>query len=125
MNRVEDLHKILQELRQTSSDIEACTLFSEDGLPIASLPSDVIAISEDYIAALSSALLSMAARASEDFQRGGLEQLFVKGDNGYTLIMTAGSASALVVVIGREANIDMIFSEMNRAVERLSDILAS
>ena len=37
MSRSEDLNNILEKLRASSSDIEACAVVSEDGLMIASL----------------------------------------------------------------------------------------
>ena len=124
MDRVEALNEILQDLQRSSADIDVCTVFSEDGLPIASLVPMGLGMGEDYIAALSSALLSMWVRASEDFKRGRFEH-FVKGESGYTLIMAAGASSALVVISGQDAKLDLVFSEMNQAVERISDVLAA
>jgi len=123
MNRTELLNEALHNLQRSSSDIEACTVFSEDGLVIASsLPPDM---DEDHVAAMTSAMLSMGGRTADELKRGKLEQLFVKGDNGYAIVMHAGTYSALVAITRKDAKLGLIFLDMNRAVKTIAEILAS
>jgi predicted regulator of Ras-like GTPase activity (Roadblock/LC7/MglB family) len=75
MARIDLLDEALENLKASSSDVEACAVASEDDLAIASvLPQGVEA---DRVAAMSAAMLSMGARISGELKRGALEQLFV------------------------------------------------
>ncbi len=122
MNTTEALNQALKDLQRSSQDIEACTLFSEDGLVIASsLPPDM---DEDHISAIGSAILSFATKAANELKRGGLEQFLIKGDNGYAITMQATGYSALTAITRKEAKLGLIFLDMKRAVEKIKGILA-
>ena len=44
---------------------------------------------------MSAALLSLGARVARELDRGTLEQVLVKGDNGYVLMLQAGNDAVL------------------------------
>ena len=122
MSRPEKLNQELSNLQASSADVEACAVVSEDGLTIASsLPQD---FEETRIAAMSAAMLSMGTRTVAELQRGNLEQLFVKGDNGYVIIMQAGPHAVLLAMTRKEAKLGLIFLDMSRAAEAVKDILS-
>lgn len=121
MSKVDDLNKILADLQASSSDVEACAVVSEDGLIIASsLPQDV---EEARVAAMAAAMISMGERTSSELKRGKLEQLFVKGDNGYVINMHAGEYAVLLALTRAEAKLGLIFLDMKRAAEGIRDLL--
>lgn len=122
MNRAEQLNQILENLRAGSSDIEACAIVSEDGLMIASmLPQG---IEETQIAAMSAAMMSMGTKTAKDLNRGSLQQLLVKGDNGYVIGMSASPFASLLALAKKEARLGLIFLELSRATEAASKALA-
>lgn len=121
MSRSEDLNKALSNLQASSADIEACAIVSEDGLIIASsLPQG---FEETHIAAMSAAMLSMGSRTASELNRGDVQQLFVKGENGYVIIMHAGPHAALLSMARKEAKLGLIFLDMSRAAEEVKSIL--
>jgi len=121
MSKIEELNKVLAELQASSSDVEACAVVSEDGLIMASaLPQDV---EEARVAAMSAAMLSMGARTALELNRGELEQLFVKGDAGFVVIMQAGKHGVLVGLARKEAKLGLLFLDMSRAAEQTSAVL--
>ncbi|MBU7009780.1 MAG: roadblock/LC7 domain-containing protein [Theionarchaea archaeon] len=83
-SKVEVLTGLLKDLEATTPDIEASAVVSVDGLMIASaLPRDV---EEDRVAAMSAAMLSLGERTASELARGGLSEVYVKGENGYIVL---------------------------------------
>lgn len=123
MLRNEALNKALENLQASSSDIEACAIVSEDGLMIATLlPA---AHDDGPIAAMSAAMMSIGTRASRELKRGELQQIFVKGENGYVVIMNAGPHAVLLALARKEAKLGLVFLDMSRAADEAKKILAN
>ena len=121
MSRTDDLNNALANLQASSADVEACAVVSEDGLIIASsLPQN---LEETHIAAMSAAMLSMGSRTATELKRGALQQLFVKGENGYVIIMYAGPNAALLAMTRKEAKLGLIFLDMSRAADEVKKVL--
>ncbi len=122
MSRTEELNRALSNLQASSADVEACAVVSEDGLIIASsLPQG---LEESHIAAMSAAMLSMGSRTASELERGELQQLFVKGKDGYVILMHAGPHAALLAMARKEAKLGLIFLDMSRAAQEITEILA-
>ncbi len=80
-------------------------------------------LEESRIAAMSATMLSMGSRTSSELQRGKLQQLFVKGEDGYVIIMYAGPNAVLLAMTGKEAKLGLIFFDLSRAAEEVENIL--
>lgn len=123
MHRIEELTHVLAELQDSSGDIEACAVVSEDGLMMASsLPTGV---EEARVAAMSAALLSIGARTGAELDRGAVEQVFVRGPRGYVVIVQAGAHAAMVGLARKEAKLGLLFLDLARAAEKAARILAA
>jgi len=121
ISRVDQLTNSLYELQGSTADIEASVIVSVDGLMIASaLPSDA---TEDRVAAMSAAMLSLGERIAMELGRGALEQVYVKGDQGYVILMSVGEEAVLTVLARGRAKLGLVFLEMRRAVENLNRLL--
>jgi predicted regulator of Ras-like GTPase activity (Roadblock/LC7/MglB family) len=123
MSRKDDLNNALSSLQSSSADIEACAVVSEDGLVIASSLPRADGFEENHIAAMSAAMLSMASRTAEELSRGKIEQLFVKGENGYVIISHAGPHASLLALAAKQAKLGLVFLDMSRAAEEIRSIL--
>jgi hypothetical protein len=122
MSRTDDLNNALSNLQAASADIEACAVVSEDGLTIASsLPHNM---EEDRIAAMCAVMLSMGGRTAKELQRGELDQLFVKGKNGYVIISHAGAHASLIAITRKDAKLGLIFLDMSRTAAEIAAILS-
>jgi len=118
MSRNEQILYILQDLVGRSQDVEGAMLVTLDGLPLASaLPQGA---DEDRVAAMAAAALSMGARATAELRRGSLEQVLVKGDSGYVVIISAGKDTVLAAISNGEAKLGMILYEMKIAARDLA-----
>ncbi len=119
--REQMLRSILSELNGTSADIEASAVISSDGLTMAALlPQDV---DEDRVGAMAAAMLSLGERTSRELVRGDLEQVMVKGENGYILMSHAGRDAVLTVIARKDAKLGLIFLDAKRAAKNIGDIL--
>jgi uncharacterized protein len=116
-DRVQTMVDRLREMQASSPDIEASAIVSVDGLTIASaLPQGV---EEDRISAMSAAMLSLGERISTELGQGTLEQVYVKGENGYVILMSVGKEAVLTALARQNAKLGLIFLDMRRAVEDL------
>ncbi len=120
-SRGEALKSVLKDLEAGTPDIEGSVVVSADGLTMASaLPADV---DEDRVAAMAAALLALGERSSSELGRGGLEQVFVKGEQGYIMLMEAGHDAVLGALCREDAKLGMIFLDMKRAAKEVGEII--
>ena len=120
-SRTEQLVDRPRDLQASSGDVEAAAVVSVDGLSMASsLPAD---IEEDRVSAMSAAMLSLGERISSELGRGELEQVMVKGENGYVILSAVGEEAVLTVLARKDAKLGLIFLDVNRTVEALSNIV--
>ncbi|MGI8775251.1 MAG: roadblock/LC7 domain-containing protein [Actinomycetota bacterium] len=121
MSKADKLAQALDALLEASPEIEASAVVSSDGLPMASaLPSHV---QEDRLAAMSAALLTLGDRAAEGLGKGSLAQVFVEGENGHVILMSAGPDAVLVGVVSKGSKIGLVLYEMRRSAERVKSVM--
>lgn len=115
------LVEILQDLQVASPGIQASAVVSVDGLTIASaLPQNV---QEDRVAAMSAAMLSLGERISSELGRGELDQVYIRGEMGYVLLMSVGEEAVLTTLAKANAKLGLIFLDMRRAVEQIVEVI--
>lgn len=111
----------LRELQASSPDIEASAIVSVDGLTIASaLPQGV---EEDRVSAMSAAMLSLGERIANELGRGSLDQVYIKGAQGYVVLMSIGEDAVLTALAREQAKLGLIFLDMRRAAEDLTKLV--
>jgi predicted regulator of Ras-like GTPase activity (Roadblock/LC7/MglB family) len=115
------LDSILNELNGTSADIEASGVISTDGLMMASrLPAGM---DEDRVGAMSAAMLSLGDRTAQELARGRLEQVLIKGEQGYVLMTHAGGEAVITVMAKANAKLGLIFLDVKRAAENVAKLI--
>jgi hypothetical protein len=80
-------------------------------------------VEEDRVAAMSAAMLSLGERIASELGRGSLEQVYIKGSNGYVILMSIGSEAVLTALARENAKLGLILLDMRRAVEILSTLI--
>jgi len=117
----EQMNQILKTLVSNTPDLEGAATVSLDGLILASvLPAGT---DEDRVSAMAAALLSLGERTAQELQRGTLEQVYVRGDNGYIILMAAGPEAVLEVIAGGGAKLGMVLLDMKRAAQDVTRLL--
>jgi predicted regulator of Ras-like GTPase activity (Roadblock/LC7/MglB family) len=119
--RTQQMVDRLRELQASSPDIEASAVVSVDGLSIASaLPRDV---EEDRVSAMSAAMLSLGERIAGELGRGSLEQVYIKGEKGFVILMSVGQEAVLTALANGQAKLGLVFLDMRRAAGDLCKLI--
>ena len=120
-NRSQQMVERLRAMQAASPDIEASAIVSVDGLIMASaLQADV---EEDRVSAMSAAMLSLGERIAGELGRGILDQVYIKGSNGFIILTSVGQEAVLTALARQEAKLGLIFLEMRRAAEDLTKLV--
>ena len=120
-SRVDQMMTRLRDLRASTSDIEASAVVSVDGLIIASdLPIDV---EEDRVSAMSAAMISLGERIAGELGRGMLDQVYIRGSNGYVILMAVGEEAVLTSLARSDARLGLVFLDMRRAAADLTRLI--
>jgi predicted regulator of Ras-like GTPase activity (Roadblock/LC7/MglB family) len=111
----------LRDLQASSPDVEASAVISVDGLTIASaLPES---IEGDRVAAMSAAMLSLGERISGELGRGNLDQVYIRGENGFMILMAVGDEAVLTVLARKQAKLGLLFLDMRRVTQDLTELV--
>jgi uncharacterized protein len=120
-SRTELMVDRLRDLQATTPEIEASAVVSVDGLIMASsLP---VGVEEDRVSAMSAAMLSLGERISNELGRGALEQVYIKGDDGYVILMSVGDEAVLTTLVREGAKLGLIFLDMRRTADDLEKLV--
>lgn len=120
-SRTEKIQDRLRELQSSSPDVEAAAVVSVDGLTIASvMPRGV---EDDRVSAMSAAMLSLGERIANELGRGILDQVYIRGENGYVILMAVGEEAVLTVLARTDARLGLLFLDMRRATDDLRTLV--
>ncbi len=121
MDRTKHLDKVLKYLQNRSPDVIAAALISDDGLTIASaLPQG---LDDTRVGGMSATLLSLGTRASQELHRGSVQEVIVRGEGGYAVLVKAVRGVLLLVVANEDAKLGMIYFDMREAIGAIKQIL--
>lgn len=120
-SRTELMVDRLRDLQASSPDVEASAVVSVDGLTMASaLPQSV---EEDRVSAMSAAMLSLGERIATELGRGVLDQVYIRGEHGFVILMSVGREAVLTVLANSKAKLGLLFLDMRRAAGDLERLL--
>jgi predicted regulator of Ras-like GTPase activity (Roadblock/LC7/MglB family) len=120
-SRTEMMVGRLRDLQAGTPDIEASAIVSVDGLIMASaLPADV---EEDRVSAMSAAMQSLGERIASELGRGNVEEVYIRGDQGYVFLRAVGTDAVLTVLARSGAKLGLIFLDMKRAADDLTRLV--
>jgi len=120
-SRTELMVDRLRDLQATTPEIEGAGVVSVDGLIMASsLPAG---IEEDRVSAMSAAMISLGERIAGELGRGSLDQVHIKGDNGYVILMAVGEEAVLTTLVREGAKLGLIFLDMRRTATDLEKLI--
>ncbi len=111
----------LRALQSSTPEIQGTAVVSPDGLSIAAVLTPPI--EEDRVAAMSAAMLSLGERIAEELGRGKMEQVYIKGSEGYALLTAAGPNAVLTVMASGEVRLGLLLLELRHVVADLQALL--
>lgn len=118
---VEELEDILKNLTASIPEILSAAVVSVEGLPIASMMPE--GIDDTRIAAMTAAMLSLGERAAIELNKGALEQILIRGENGYLIVMAGGPNAVLTVSTTRDVKLGLIFLDCKRSCEKIAQLV--
>lgn len=110
----------LKQLMQDSSEIKAAALVSVDGIMIAS--HSIKDVSEDQMAAMSAAMLSLGNRMAGNVLNGNIDRVMIQSNLGYVIITAVGENLLLSVVAVLNAKLAMVFHDIKSFGETIKSI---
>lgn len=120
-SRTQQLNERLRALLASTPEIEGAALVSDDGLIISSVLAPPAG--EDRVAAMSAAMLSLGERIARELGRGNMEQVYIKGSNGFALLTAANEHTVLTIMASNEARLGLLLLELRKVVADLQPLL--
>ncbi len=118
---LEALEDILKNLTASIPEIMSAAIVSVEGLPIASMMPDKY--DDTRLAAMTAAMLSLGERAAIELDKGALEQILIRGENGYLIVMGAGQNAVLTLSTTKDIKLGLVFLDSKRACEKVSQLV--
>jgi predicted regulator of Ras-like GTPase activity (Roadblock/LC7/MglB family) len=123
VSRLDELNRILRKLQIDSPGIETSALISEDGLMIARAENGAMNLEEGRVAGMAATLLNLGTRAAMELSRGAVQEVIVRGENGYAVVLSAGRGTLLLAVTNEASKLGLIFFDMREAIWSLQKVL--
>ncbi len=121
MGRLQEIERILHELKSRIPDLEGLAVVSREGLSIASAL--FTTVDEDRIGAMTAASLSLSDRIVLELERGIMDQVIITGTNGLVIIRDAGEHAVLVGIAKMNAKLGLVLLDINRAAKKLAGLI--
>lgn len=118
-SKPKDLVIILAKYLEKSSSIQAITVVSPDGLPIASTSDE----NEVVIAAMTAASQSLSERVLTELERGATREIMLTGEDGFVVILNAGDNAVVSVTASDHKNIGLVRVLSKQLAKILSEML--
>ncbi|MET7773181.1 roadblock/LC7 domain-containing protein [Nocardia sp. NPDC005366] len=115
---------LLDGLVDRTPGSEQAMVLSADGLPLARSRT-LRREDAEHLAAMASALHSLARGVGSRFDKGSLRQTVVELAEGYLVVTEAGQGTCLAMLAAIEADLGLIAYEMNVIVGQVRDQLAA
>ena len=101
-------------------EVRSAAIVSTEGLPIAYVfPKG---IDETKIAARIAVLFSLSERVIIEMGKGDFDQLYIKGSEGYLLVMQAGPNMVLLVSTAKNVRLGLILLDCRRTCEKIAQL---
>lgn len=114
------LENILNDLNSETPDITASAVISTDGLPVAAVLKR--GSNPDRVGGMSAALLALGNRATKELSCGNMGQIVVQGDDGFILLIQAGTETVLVLTAKPDAKLGMILFYARQAAKKITEL---
>lgn len=120
----DDLNWLLDDLVNRVVGVRDGVVLSGDGLLLAK-SEGMSSGDADHLAAMASAMQSLAKETGRHFGGGGVRQTVIELENAFLFVTAAGQGACMAVLGDENADIGMIAYEMNLMVVRVGNYLSS
>ena len=114
-----NLEKILGNLVDNTNS-ESAVLVNSEGLTISSVNAE----NEDRVAVMIASLHSMGEKFSNDLEKGGINQFYIKTDTGYILLKDVNDSTILGLIAKDSAKLGLLMMYLDASVKEISSVLS-
>ncbi len=115
-SRSDALSHQLQHLLQASSGLDALSLVSMDGGEIASALLE--GVNRERLAAMSLAVFTLGQQIGSEFERGNLNELYIKGKAGFIVLIPISNQAILIGLAHADARPGLVILELRHIAEK-------
>ena len=72
---------------------------------------------------MSAAMLSLGERIASELGRGALDQVYIRGKDGFVILMSIGEEAVLTTLVREGAKLGLVFLDMKRAADDLEKLV--
>ena len=118
---MENLERVLTDLRALSGDIDSCGVLSKDGELL--LSSHRAGVDRERVTAMLAALENRAQRMARENGKEHASQVRVKTEGGYVLLLRLEGGGALAATTGPDARVGLVLYDMRNARDEVERAL--
>jgi len=115
--RNDTLPNQLQDFLQTSSGLDALAVVSMDGTEIASAL--LQGVNRERLSAMALAALTLSLQITSGFERGRLEEVYVKGRRGFIVLMPLADRAILIALARESARPGLVLLDLRHIAGKL------
>ena len=117
--RKDVVENVIMGLQRSSRDIKGCAVVSSDGQMVASSLKPGMDL--DRVGAMSAAVQKLGQEAARALGCGALEQIMLKGETGYVLLVAVGEDAVLSVITDTSAKLGLVLQDARGAVLSITE----
>ena len=120
--RGEKLAEALIALVKNSADIAGAAIVGVDGLVYSTyVPQRML--DEQMVGASSATVLGLSRRSLKQLKRGSFQKTLIQGNEGNIIVASIDDETFFVGLTGKDVNLGMAYTEINRMIGKLYQIL--
>jgi len=119
--RIQAIQDRLENLHDSSSDIQGVALVNQDGFIIACVLPE--SLEEERLASVTAAFQGLAERCAQELGKGLSLQTLLRTEGGYVVITRSGPDAFLVLISGPQAKPGILLLDARQTVEELLPLL--
>ncbi|MFX0105639.1 MAG: roadblock/LC7 domain-containing protein [Candidatus Hodarchaeota archaeon] len=116
-----NLNSLLRKYLMKNSKIDAAAIVSAEGLPIITSFSD--RLNNKVISSMTATLFSLTNMAINELKLGDFNELYIKGKNGYLIILQAGENAVLIVSTKIKVQLGVILFKCKQLCNNIARLL--
>lgn len=116
-----EILSILTLLISKSTHIQAAAIMTRDGMSLVSCMDK--SVDSDTLSAVSASLLSLAARALSNMNKGHLQQVLIQGSEGFLILIGVGNNAVLSITSEFDSRLGMLLHEAKLSAREIANLL--
>jgi len=119
--KTREVNRILNTLRENAPEIITSALISQDGILLASEPDELE--NRSLFSLMIASLLSLGKGVSEGLSIGSVEQVMIRGKEGFILALSIQEKGILSCLVASGGRLGGVLIQMRRAANQLSEYI--